>query len=69
MERLLRKDELRKVTGLSWRTLCRMVDAGDFPRPYRLGIRSIAWKESEVDRWVASRPVSGNKKVNASRDK
>jgi prophage regulatory protein len=26
-----------------------------FPRPVKIGLRSVAWVESEVDDWVKSR--------------
>jgi predicted DNA-binding transcriptional regulator AlpA len=38
----------------------RMVPAGDFPQPYRLGKGKrcrIAWRLSDYKAWVASRPL------------
>jgi len=32
------------------------IEAGRFPRPIKLGRRSIAWLESEIDAWILSRP-------------
>lgn len=39
--------------------LRRLTKAGKFPKPYQLSEGRIAWRESEVDEWLGSRPVSG----------
>jgi predicted DNA-binding transcriptional regulator AlpA len=36
--------------------LRRKVKAGEFPKPVALSDRRIAWREEEVDEWLASRP-------------
>lgn len=36
-------------------TLKRWMDAQAFPRPYRLGPNSVAWKESEIEEWAQQR--------------
>lgn len=47
---------LRKSTIYA---LMRMQD-GAFPKPVRLaGGRAVAWKESEVQAWIAARPKTG----------
>ena len=36
------------------------VQSGDFPAPAKfgsLGIRSIGWREEEIERWIEGRPV------------
>jgi prophage regulatory protein len=55
-ERLLRLPEVRARTGLGRTTLWRRELAGDFPRRRRLGPSAVAWLESEVEAWIASRP-------------
>jgi prophage regulatory protein len=32
-----------------------MMARGDFPRPVRLGIRAVGWRESDVRDWLESR--------------
>jgi prophage regulatory protein len=32
-----------------------MIASGEFPRPYSLGARAVAWLESEIDDWIDSR--------------
>jgi prophage regulatory protein len=41
-------------------SLCRaqvyaMVKADEFPRPYRLSQRAVAWKQSDLSEWLDSR--------------
>ena len=40
---------------LSRTSLYRMMAAGRFPRPVRLGSRAVAWRVAEVDEWLANR--------------
>ena len=54
-ERLLRRDEVLRLTGLSKSTLNKMVKAGTFPAPVRIGTRAVAWRESEVLEWIQTR--------------
>ena len=56
-ERLLRRREVLTKTGLSASTLYRRIQAGTFPPPVELGPKAVAWRESEVLAWIASRPV------------
>lgn len=56
--RLLRLPRVLDKTGLSKSTLYDYVKAGKFPRQVKLGVRSSAWREHEVDAWVSSRPVT-----------
>jgi hypothetical protein len=35
--------------------LRRLWNAGLFPRPIKLSARKLAWRESEIDEWLASR--------------
>jgi prophage regulatory protein len=34
--------------------LMRKVEAGEFPKPFPLSGKRIAWLESEVDNWIAA---------------
>ena len=58
--RLLRRNEVLKRTGLSASTQWRLERAGRFPARVRISEHSVAWHESCVDDWIASREaVSG----------
>jgi len=57
-EKLIRLPEVLRLTGAkqSWTYL--LIKKGDFPAPVRLGARAVAWRESEVLAWIASRPTA-----------
>ena len=55
VERLIRIDEVKRLTGISTATLYRKISAKEFPRPVRLGIVARAWPLSEVQSWIADR--------------
>lgn len=52
---LLRRHQVEGLTGLSRSTIYRLANQGEFPRPVRLGQRSVAWRESEVRAWIDAR--------------
>ena len=55
VERLIRIDEVKRLTGISTATLYRKISAKEFPRPVRLGVVARAWPLSEVQSWIADR--------------
>jgi prophage regulatory protein len=55
VERLIRIDEVKRLTGLSTATLYRKITAKEFPRPVQLGAVARAWPLSEVQIWIAGR--------------
>lgn len=54
-ERIMRAKEVVEVTGLSRTTIWRMEKAGQFPNRVSLGVGSVGWRESEVERWLDQR--------------
>ncbi|RYF01713.1 MAG: AlpA family transcriptional regulator [Comamonadaceae bacterium] len=57
-ERLLRIDDVCFFTGLGRSTVYAKVKAGDFPGPVQLHGSCVAWRETEVDAWIAARPAA-----------
>ena len=55
-DRLLRRRQVEKITGMKRSTVYRRMQEGDFPRPVKIGPAAVRWRESEVDAWVESRP-------------
>ena len=55
-DRLMRLKEVSGVVGLSRSTIYALMAKDLFPQRVLLGQRSVAWWQSEVDEWVASRP-------------
>jgi prophage regulatory protein len=58
MERILRRKELRSVTGLSDTQVWKMERAGLFPARRQISPGLVGWLESEVDAFLKSRPVA-----------
>ncbi|MFT5870835.1 MAG: prophage regulatory protein [Paracoccaceae bacterium] len=58
-EHHLRRPAVEAATGLSRSSLYAMIDAGEFPRPIRIGKRAVAWPQSAVEAWLATRPTAG----------
>lgn len=60
---LLRKQEVLRRADLSHSSLYALMAEGRFPRPVRIGARSVRWVESEVqdfiDACVANRHNAG----------
>ena len=53
--RLVRLPEVLHRTGLSRSTVYRRMELGQFPKPYPLSSRIVAWAETEIDQWIAER--------------
>lgn len=57
-EHHLRRPAVEAATGLSRSSIYALMDAGDFPRPIRIGKRAVAWPQSAIENWLASRSTS-----------
>ena len=55
-ERLLRRQEVEVKTGLTRSTIYRLMRAGEFPEPLKLGPRAVRWRATEIESWIAERP-------------
>lgn len=74
-DRILRLSAVLWKTGLPKSGLYRLIKVGSFPRQVPLTERSVGWRESEVERWIADpasygkdrrAPISSNDSVSAS---
>lgn len=54
---ILRKPDIKKITGLSDVTIRKMEEESNFPRRFVInaGGRQVGWLESEVQAWIQSR--------------
>lgn len=50
--KLIRLKDVIDTTGLARSTIYKYVDKGIFPKAVKLGSRSVAWVESEVQEWI-----------------
>ena len=54
--RLIRLNATRqKAGGVATSTIYDWMNREGFPKPIRIGVRAVAWVESEVDDWIAQR--------------
>ena len=52
---LLRLPEVIKQTGLSRSSIYSFIAQDLFLKPVKLGMRAVAWRQSDVDEWISSR--------------
>lgn len=51
---LMRLPSVEAKTGLSKSEIYRRIKLGTFPRPFKLGVRAVAWPSATIDSWVQS---------------
>ena len=54
-EKHLRRPAVEEITGLSRTTIYALMARGDFPKPVKLTGKAVAWPESAIASWLASR--------------
>jgi prophage regulatory protein len=55
---LLTQREVMKLTGFRSRTsLYRRSKGGTFPKPVKLGLGQIRWREADINDWMSSLPL------------
>jgi prophage regulatory protein len=53
--RLIKLKEVMDCTGLGRSTIYNYIVDKTFPKPVSLGLRAVAWVESEVQDWILDR--------------
>jgi prophage regulatory protein len=51
-ERILRINEVSKISGLPVSSIYRLVREGKFPKPVKLSARASGWISSNVQDWI-----------------
>jgi prophage regulatory protein len=54
----LRRRDVEEITSLSRTTIYKLMSQGAFPRPVKLTGKAVAWPESAIVDWLASRPLA-----------
>ena len=62
-DKLLRLPALLECVSLSRGTIYRMMDEDRFPRPIRIGLSAVAWRQSDIDEWIDSLPKTERKDI------
>ncbi|HHV7361401.1 TPA: helix-turn-helix transcriptional regulator [Morganella morganii] len=52
---LIRLSEVLKRTGYGKQWIYKLIKRGEFPKQVKIGSRSVAFVESEVDAWIADK--------------
>ena len=60
---LIRITEVRRRTGFGKAWIYRLMSQGKFPASVKIGSRSIAFIESEIDEWINARIEESRKEV------
>ncbi len=53
--RLIRLNEVKSLTGLGRSTIYKYMSEDQFPKTVDLGGRAVAWVESEIHEWIATK--------------
>ena len=56
--RILRLPAVSELTGLPRSTLYLYMNKGLFPKPIKLGLRSVGWIQDEVNQWLRQKMES-----------
>lgn len=59
MDRLIKMPELEDVTSLHRSSIYQKINEGEFPPQVKLGGRGVAWRESDIQRWMDGLVISG----------
>ncbi len=54
MERFMRLPEVIQTSGLKKSAIWKWIKEGRFPKNIRLGAKTVVWKESDIQKWIAS---------------
>lgn len=57
-ESLLRLKDVQARVPFSRAQLYKLMEEGQFPKPVPIGLRAIAWRESEISAWISAKIVA-----------
>lgn len=55
---MLRLGDVMRLTGLGRSTIYAAIKTRAFPAPVRISTRAVAWRETELAKWQASRETT-----------
>lgn len=53
--RILKLKEIQPIVKLSRSSIYRLMDMNKFPKPIKIGDRSIAWRQQDIESWLQTR--------------
>lgn len=51
--KFIRLPDVTQITGLPKSTIYRKISEKSFPKQYPLGPKTVAWLESDIQKWIA----------------
>jgi prophage regulatory protein len=67
-DRLIRLKELKRMIGLCPASIYNLINNGKFPKQIQLSERATAWRLSDINEWINSRPQSKGFRVAPSKN-
>ena len=67
MDRLMSREEVCEIVGLTYVTIWHKMQRGEFPRTVALGghpRNGVRWRQSSIEKWIAElpdAPIKGDK--------
>jgi prophage regulatory protein len=58
---LIKLKQASELTKLSKSTIYTFIQAGTFPRPVKIGRRAVAWRLSDISKWLSDKCGSVSK--------
>ena len=58
MVNFYRRNEVEQITGLSRASIYKFMAEEQFPRPFKIGHRAVAWRECDLKDWIKQLEVS-----------
>jgi len=58
--KILRRNEVEQIVGLSRSTIYAMMAEKTFPKPIKLGKRAIGWPDNVIADWIEERTSGDN---------
>ncbi len=53
--RFLRLPDVKRSVGYGRTAIYQKIKSGEFPKPYSLGARAVAWLAEDIEAWIESR--------------
>ena len=53
--KILRRQKVEEITGLSRSTIYALIQENSFPKPIKLSARAVGWSDEAVQTWLKGR--------------
>lgn len=54
--KLIRRNAVEEITGLSRSSIYQKMQDGTFPKPVQIGKRAVAWRADAITEWMEALP-------------